>query len=430
MKVLVVGSGGREHALAWKVSHSPKVTKLYCAPGNAGIASIGECVNIKVMDIPALVSFAKEKAIDLVIVGPESPLIAGLADELRAAGIPTFGPSKAAAQIEGSKVFSKNLFAKYGIPTAEFRTFHDPEAAFAYIEEIAGGSEELPIVVKAEGEALGKGVLMCSTKSQALSAVKTIMVDRAFGQAGDRVVIEEMLEGQEATLMVITDGTSVLPLQPAQDYKRAYDNDEGLNTGGMGCYSPVPVVPPEVYDECLRTCILPTIRAMKAEGRPYTGALYCGIMLTKDGPKVIEFNARFGDPETQVALPLLENDLIDVIQASLSGSLDSVETKCYNGAAVCVVVASGGYPGSYETGKPISGLDAAGSIEGVTVFHAGTRLDDGKVVTSGGRVLGVTAVGDSFKAARDRAYSAVDRIHFEGMHYRTDIAARCVTSNK
>ena len=426
MKVLVVGSGGREHALAWKVSQSPKVSKIYCAPGNAGMASIGECVNIKVMDIPALVSLATKKAIDLVIVGPESPLIAGLADELRAAGIPTFGPSKAAAQIEGSKVFSKNLFAKYGIPTAAFLTFDDPEAASAYIEEVAGGSDELPIVVKAEGEALGKGVLMCSTKSQALSAVKTIMVDRAFGQAGDRVVIEEMLEGQEATLMVITDGTSVLPLQPAQDYKRAYDNDEGLNTGGMGCYSPVPVVPPEVYDECLRRCILPTIRAMKAEGRPYTGALYCGIMLTKDGPKVIEFNARFGDPETQVALPLLETDLIDVIQASLSGSLDSVETKCYNGAAVCVVVASGGYPGSYETGKPISGLDAAGSIEGVTVFHAGTRLDDGKVVTSGGRVLGVTGVGDSFRSARDRAYSAVDRIHFEGMHYRTDIAERVI----
>ena len=426
MKVLIIGSGGREHALAWKVSQSPKVSKIYCAPGNAGIASIAECVNIKVMDIPALVSFAKEKAIDLVIVGPESPLIAGLADELRAAGIPTFGPSKAAAQIEGSKVFSKNLFAKYGIPTAEFRTFDDPEAASAYIEEVAGGSEELPIVVKAEGEAAGKGVLICGTKAEALSAVKTIMVDRAFGQAGDQVVIEEMLEGQEATLMVITDGTSVVPLQPAQDYKRAYDNDEGLNTGGMGCYSPVPVVPPGVYDECLRTCILPTIRAMKAEGRPYTGALYCGIMLTKDGPKVIEFNARFGDPETQVALPLLETDLIDVIQASLSGSLDSVETKCYNGAAVCVVIASGGYPGSYETGTPISGLDAAGSIEGVTVFHAGTRLDDGKVVTSGGRVLGVTAVGDSFKAARDRAYSAVDRIHFEGMHYRTDIAERVI----
>ena len=429
MKVLVVGSGGREHALAWKVSQSPKVSKLYCAPGNAGMAQIAECVNIKVMDIPALVSFAREKTIDLVIVGPESPLIAGLADELRAAGIPTFGPSKAAAQIEGSKVFSKNLFAKYGIPTAEFRAFDDPEAASAYIEQIAGGSDELPIVVKAEGEALGKGVLMCSTKSQALSAVKTVMVDKAFGKAGDQVVIEEMLEGQEATLMVITDGTSVLPLQPAQDYKRINDCDQGPNTGGMGCYSPVPVVPPEVYDECLKTCILPTIRAMKAEGRPYTGALYCGIMLTKDGPKVIEFNARFGDPETQVALPLLETDLIDVIQASLSGSLDSVETKCYNGAAVCVVVASGGYPGSYETGKPISGLDAAGSIEGVTVFHAGTRLDDGKVVTSGGRVLGVTAVGDSFKAARDRAYSAVDRIHFEGMHYRTDIAKRVIRNS-
>ncbi|MCX6375269.1 MAG: phosphoribosylamine--glycine ligase [Armatimonadetes bacterium] len=426
MKVLVVGSGGREHALAWKVSQSPKVSKIYCAPGNAGIASIGECVNIKVMDIPALVSFAKEKAIDLVIVGPESPLIAGLADELRAAGIPTFGPSKTAAIIEGSKVFTKDLLAKYGIPTAESRAFDDPDAASRYIEELSGGSDDLPIVVKADGEAAGKGVLVCGTKAEAIRAVKTIMVDKAFGNSGDRVVIEERLEGQEATLMVITDGTSVLPLQPAQDYKRINDCDQGPNTGGMGCYSPVPVVPPAMYDQVLETIIRPAVAAMKAEGRPYTGVLYTGIMLTKNGPKVIEFNARFGDPETQVALPLLETDLIDVIQASLSGSLDGLETKCYNRCAVCVVVASGGYPGSYETGKPISGLDAAGSIEGVTVFHAGTRLDNGKVVTSGGRVLGVTAVGDSFKAARDRAYSAVDRIHFEGMHYRTDIAERVI----
>ena len=426
MKVLVVGSGGREHTIAWKVARSPRVTKLYCAPGNAGIASVAECVNIKVMDIPALVSFATEKVIDLVIVGPEAPLIQGLADELRAAGIPTFGPSKGAARIEGSKVFAKDLFAKYGVPTASYRTFDCADAASDYIRTFANGSEDLRIVVKADGEALGKGVLLCHSKSQALEAVRTVMVDKAFGRAGDRVVIEEMLEGPEASLMVITDGDSVLPLQPAQDYKRAYDNDEGLNTGGMGCYSPVPVVPPHVYDECLRTCIRPTINALKAEGSPYTGVLYCGVMLTKDGPKVIEFNARMGDPETQVVLPLLENDYVEVIEAALAGSLDSVAVKCYNGAAVCVVAASGGYPGKYETGKPISGLDEAGKLEGVTVFHAGTKLEDGRIVTSGGRVLGVTAVGPDFRSARDRVYSAVEKISFENMHYRTDIARRVI----
>lgn len=427
MKVLIVGSGGREHAIAWKVAQSLRVTKLYCVPGNAGMASLAECVNIKVMDIPALVSFAREKSIELVIVGPEAPLIVGLADELRAAGIATFGPSKAAAIIEGSKVFSKGLLAKYGIPTSVYRAFEDSESASEYIEELSGGSEELPIVVKADGEAAGKGVLICDTKTQALAAVKTIMVDKAFGKSGDRVVIEERLEGQEASLMAITDGESVLPLQPAQDYKRAYDNGEGLNTGGMGCYSPVPVVPPEMYDRCLETIIKPTIRAMKEEGRPYTGVLYTGIMLTRDGPKVIEFNARFGDPETQAVLPLLETDLVEIMEASLTGSLDSFEVKCYNECAVCVVVASGGYPGDYETGKPISGLEDAGRLEGVTVFHAGTRLENGKIVTSGGRVLGVTGVGDSFRSARDRAYSAVERISFEKMHFRRDIARRVIS---
>lgn len=429
MKVLIIGSGGREHAITWKVSKSAKVTKIYCAPGNPGMAEIAECVDIKAMDIPAIVQFSKDKAIDLVIVGPEAPLIAGLADELRAAGVPTFGPSKAAAEIEGSKVFSKNLFAKYGIPTARFRTFDNPDAASAYIEELASGSEELPVVIKADGEALGKGVLICNTKTQALDAVKKVMVDKAFGKAGDRVVIEEMLEGPEASLMVITDGTSVVPLQPAQDYKRANDNDEGLNTGGMGCYSPVPVVPPEMYDLCMKTCIMPTINAMKAEGRPYTGVLYCGVMITKEGPKVIEFNARMGDPETQVVLPLLENDLIDVIQASLAGSLDSVRIKCYNGSAVGVVLASGGYPGSYETGKPVSGLQEAAGMDDVIVFHAGTKFQDSQVVTSGGRVLVVTALGNSFKTARDRAYEGVDKIHFDGMHFRKDIAQRVISDS-
>jgi len=426
VRVLIVGSGGREHALAWKVARSPLVSRLYCAPGNAGMASLGECVNIKAMDIPALLAFAKDKGIDLAIIGPESPLIAGIADEFRAAGIPTFGPSRAAAAIEGSKVFAKELMAKYGIPAAEFRVFDDSGEAAAYIERKSGGSDALPIVVKADGEAFGKGVFVCSTKDEALRAIKSIMVDKVFGKSGDRVLIEERLEGQEATLMVITDGRSVVPLAPLQDYKRAYDNDQGLNTGGMGCYSPVPAVPPELYERALETMIVPTLRAMQSEGCPYTGVLYTGIILTADGPKVLEFNARFGDPETQAALPLLETDLVEIIQASLAGSLDSLEIKCYNECAVCVVVASGGYPGEYETGKPISGLDEAGAVEGVTVFHAGTKLQDGQVVTSGGRVLGVTAVGDTFRTAVERAYSAVGRIHFDDMHYRRDIGARVI----
>ena len=424
MKVLIVGSGGREHALAWKVAQSPRVAKLYCAPGNAGMASLGECANIKDTDIPALLQFAGESEIELAIIGPESPLIAGIADEFRAAGIPTFGPSRAAAAIEGSKVFAKELMAKYGIPTAEFRVLDDPGEASAYIEKLAGGSEELSVVVKADGEARGKGVFVCSRKDDALQAIKAIMVDKAFGKSGDRVVIEERLEGQEATLMVITDGNSVAPLTPAQDYKRINDCDKGPNTGGMGCYSPVPVVTPELYGQVLETMIKPTIQAMKAEGCPYTGVLYTGIILTAEGPKALEFNARFGDPETQVVLPLLETDLVEIIQASLAGSLDSLEIKCYNGCAVCVVVASGGYPGDYETGKPVSGLDEAGATEGVTVFHAGTKLQDGRVVTSGGRVLGVTAVGDTFKTAIHRAYSAAERIQFENIYYRKDIGAR------
>ena len=425
MRVLIVGSGGREHTLAWKIAQSPKVGKLFCAPGNAGMAQLGECADIKAADIPALLDFAKDKGIDLAVIGPESPLIAGLADEFRAAGIPTFGPSKAAAEIEGSKVFSKSFMAKYGIPTASFQVFDDPKKAYGYL---SGLSDFPGVAVKADGEAAGKGALICPTKEQARSAVKLIMEDMAFGKSGDRVVIEELMEGQEATLMVITDGTSAIPLMPSQDYKRAYDNDEGLNTGGMGCYSPVPVVPPELYDQILDTLIMPAIRAMRKEGRTYTGLLYTGIMLTKEGPKVIEYNCRFGDPETQVALPLMETDLVDVIMASLSGKLDSLEVKCYNECAVCVVIASGGYPGSYETGKPIHGLEEAGALEGVTVFHAGTRIQDGQIVTSGGRVLGVTGVGETFAQARDRAYAGVSKISFEGMHYRKDIGERVISN--
>lgn len=423
MKVLIVGSGGREHALAWKVSLSPKVKKVYCAPGNAGMASLGECVDIDAMDIPAIVEFARKKDITLAIIGPEAPCIAGLADELRKAGIPTFGPSARAAIIEGSKVFSKELMHKYGIPTAWFRIFDDPARASDFIEEFSCG-DRCSIVVKADGEALGKGVFVCDTREEALGAVRTIMVDRAFGRAGDRVVIEERLKGQEVSLVVITDGRNVVPLTPVQDYKRALDGDLGLNTGGMGCYTPVPVMTPELYKEVIENIIKPTVKAMEDEDRFYTGALYTGVILTDEGPKVLEYNARFGDPETQVTMPMLEADLVEVIQAALTGTLDSVDAKCYNGAAVCVVAASGGYPGSYEKGKPISGLDEAGKLENVTVFHAGTKLADGRVVTSGGRVLGITARGHSYKAAIKSAYEAAAKISFDGMFYRKDIGAR------
>lgn len=428
MRVLIVGSGGREHTLTWKVAQSPRVTKIFCAPGNAGMAQHAECVDIKATDIPGVVAFSKEQAIDLAIIGPDNPLFDGMADALRAAGVRTFGPSKAAAAIEGSKVFSKELMKKYGIPTADFRVFDDPAKASAYIEELSGGREELPIVVKADGLALGKGVIICDTKSQALSAIEDMMVKKVFGEAGDRILVEERISGQEASLIVITDGTSIAPLTPAQDYKRANDGDKGLNTGGMGCYSPVPVVPHELYEQCIETLIKPAIAAMKAEGRAYTGTLYCGIMLTEKGPQVIEYNARFGDPETQVMLPLLETDLIEVIEASLDGRLDSLDVKCYNGCAVCVVLASGGYPGSYETGKPITGLEDSAAIDGVTVFHAGTKLVDGQVVTAGGRVLGVTGVGATFREARDKAYAGASQIKFENMHYRTDIGARVISN--
>jgi len=426
MNVLIIGSGGREHALAWKVAQSPKVERLFCAPGNAGMAQLGECVDIKAADIPALLDFAKMNRVELAIVGPESPLIKGLSDELRSAGIRTFGPSQAAAAIEGSKVFSKQLMAKYGIPTAGFEVFDTPGPAKAYIERISDTSGACPIVVKADGEAAGKGVFVCDTKDEALRAIDTIMVEGAFGESGDRIVIEERMEGQEASLMAITDGVTVVPMTPVQDYKRAYDDDKGLNTGGMGCYTPVPIVTDEIYRYSLEKLIKPTIDAMRAEGRPYTGVLYTGIMLTSDGPKVLEYNARFGDPETQVMLPLLETDLVEVIEASIDGRLDALDIKCYNGCAVCVVMASGGYPGEYETGKPITGLEDAASIEGVTVFHAGTKLAGGQVVTAGGRVLGVTGVGESFREARDKAYEGVGKIKFDGMHYRTDIGQRVI----
>lgn len=418
LKVLVVGGGGREHALAWKIAQSPRVAEVYAAPGNPGIAQQGWCVNIGVKDFDALIDFAQAEKIDLTVVGPESPLIAGLVDEFESRGLAVFGPNKAAAQMEGSKMFAKDLMREFGIPTASYEKFDDINKATAYIESL-----ERPVWIKADGEAAGKGAIFGGTKEDAIKTLNEMMVEKVFGTSGERVVIEENLSGQEASLMAIVDGDTVAPLLPAQDYKRAYDNDQGLNTGGMGCYSPVPVVPQETYDYCVEKIIRPTLSALLTKGIHYRGLLYTGIMLTEDGPKVIEFNCRFGDPETQVVLPLMETDLVDVMEAAVEGKLDKTKINWYHKKAVCVVVASGGYPGSYETGFPITGLSEAES-EGAVVFHAGTKMDDGEVVTAGGRVLGVTAAAEDYKATVEKVYRAVGKIHFDRMHYRKDIGAR------
>lgn len=422
MKVLIVGSGGREHALAWKIAQSEKVKKIHAWPGNAGISQIAECIPGSVMDITAIADFAEKQSIDLTIIGPESPLIIGIVDEFERRGLPVFGPNKDAAQMEGSKVFAKRLMLDNGIPTGGCEVFDDPAKANSYIESIAAKSDD-PIVIKADGEAAGKGVFICKTKEDAYQAVDTIMNQKAFGASGDWVVIEEYLDGQEASFMFFVDGETFVPMVPAQDYKRAYDNDEGLNTGGMGCYSPVPVLPADLQATVIDIIIKPTISALKAKGIHYKGVLYCGLALTSKGPKVIEFNARFGDPETQVVLPLLETDLVDITLATALGKLDNVPVTWYNRKALCVVMASGGYPGDYEKGKVISGIDEA-EKSGAIVFHAGTKMRDGNIVTSGGRVLGVTAVGDSYRDCVDKAYAGVGRIAFDGAHFRRDIGAR------
>lgn len=424
MKVLVVGSGGREHALVWKLAQSEKVKKIYAAPGNAGIGRIAERVNISVMDVAALSDFAEKQSIDLTIVGPESPLIVGIVDEFERRKLPVFGPNKDAAQMEGSKVFAKRLMLDNGIPTAGCEVFDDPTKACAYIESVAAKSDD-PIVVKADGEAAGKGVFVAKTKADALQAVDIIMNQRAFGASGDRLVVEEFLDGQEASFMFFVDGEVFVPMVPAQDYKRAYDNDEGPNTGGMGCYSPVPVLPEDLQASVIQSVIRPTIKALKAKGIHYKGVLYCGLALTSKGPKVVEFNARFGDPETQVVLPLLETDLVDVTLAVALGKLDTVPVTWYNKKALCVVMASGGYPSDYAKGKVIQGIDEAEKA-GAIVFHAGTETKDGETVTSGGRVLGVTAVGDSYKDCIDKAYAGVAKINFDGAHFRHDIGARLI----
>jgi phosphoribosylamine--glycine ligase len=422
LKVLVVGSGGREHALVWKLAQSKSVDKLFALPGNAGIGRIAERVPGSVMDIQAVADFAEKQSIDLTVIGPESPLGAGIVDEFERRKLPVFGPNKEAAQMEVSKVFSKSLMIEYGIPTGGFEIFDDPMNAGAYIESVAAKSDD-PIIIKADGEAAGKGAFVAKTKNDALQAVDIILRQRAFGASGDRLIIEDYLDGQEATFMFFVDGETFVPMVPAQDYKRAYDNDEGLNTGGMGCYSPVPALPADLQKTVIDTIIKPTLKALKAKGIHYKGVLYCGLALTSKGPKVIEFNARFGDPETQVVLPLLETDLAEICLATASGRLDTLAVTWYNSKALCVVMASGGYPGDYEKGKVIRGIDEAEDT-GAMVFHAGTETKDGETVTSGGRVLGVTAVGDSYNDCIDKAYEGVGKISFDGMHFRRDIGAR------
>lgn len=417
MKILMIGSGGREHALIKKLLESPKVEKIYCAPGNGGIACDAENVNISAMDIEGVVNFSKENKIDLVFVAPDDPLAAGMVDALEAEGIRAFGPKKAAAEIEASKVFSKNLMKKYGIPTADYQVFDNSKDAVDYVVN----NNMAPVVVKADGLALGKGVLICQTVEDAKAAIHSIMDDKKFGESGSRVVIEEFLTGPEVSVLSFTDGKCVKPMVSSKDHKRALDGDKGLNTGGMGTISPNPYYTDEVAEICRKTIFEPTIEAMNKEGRTFKGCLYFGLMITPKGPKVIEYNARFGDPETQVVLPRLETDLVDICEAVIDGTLGELDIKWKEGAAACVVMASGGYPESYKKGIEMSGLDEKGQVEGAIVYHAGTKLENGKFYTNGGRVLGVTAVDDTLEGALKKAYDAVEKINFEGAHYRKDI---------
>ena len=417
MDILVIGGGGREHAIVRKLKESPRTGKLYCAPGNGGIAKDAECVAIGAMDIPAVVAFAKEKKIDLVFVAPDDPLAAGMVDALEKEGIPAFGPRANAAVIEASKVFSKDLMKRYHIPTAQYEVFSEPAEAIAWIEK----NNRFPIVVKADGLALGKGVLICPDFEAAKAAVKEIMEDKVFGASGSRVVVEEFLTGPEVSVLAFTDGHCVKPMVSSKDHKRALDNDEGLNTGGMGTISPNPYYTDAIAKECMETIFRPTIEAMNKEGRPFKGCLYFGLMITPDGPKVIEYNARFGDPETQVVLPRLKTDFVDIVMAVVEERLSDLTIAWSDEACACVVMASGGYPGHYEKGIAIEGLDENGRVDGAVVYHAGTALRDGKFVTNGGRVLGVTALGDTLPQALEKAYAAVGKIHWDGVHYRHDI---------
>lgn len=416
MKILIVGSGGREHAIAWKTAQSPKAEKIYCAPGNAGIEEYAECVPIGAMEFEKLAAFAKEKEIDLTVVGMDDPLVGGIVDVFEKEGLRIFGPRKNAAILEGSKAFSKDLMKKYGIPTAAYENFDDPEKALAYLE-----TAEFPIVLKADGLALGKGVLICNTLEEAKDGVRTIMLDKQFGTAGNRMVIEEFMTGREVSVLSFVDGKTIRCMTSAQDHKRALDGDQGLNTGGMGTFSPSPFYTPEVDEFCRNHIYQATVDAMAAEGRPFQGVIFFGLMLTPKGPKVLEYNARFGDPEAQVVLPRMKNDIVDVFEACIDGTLDQVELQFEDNAAVCVVLASGGYPVSYEKGFPIEGLENLKDKEGVYVFHAGTKKENGRFVTNGGRVLGVTATGPDLKKARSNAYEAVKQVTFEKAYCRSDI---------
>ena len=417
MKILIIGGGGREHAIAWKLSKSPRVEKIYCAPGNAGIAEIAECVNIGVMEFDRQVAFAKEHGIDLTVVAPDDPLAAGAVDAFEAAGLRAFGPRANAAILEGSKAFSKDLMKKYNIPTAAYETFTDPEEAIKYLE-----TARMPIVLKADGLALGKGVLICSNLEEAKEGVRTLMLDKQFGSAGDEIVIEEFMTGREVSVLSFVDGKTIKIMTSAQDHKRAKDGDQGLNTGGMGTFSPSPFYTSEVDAFCREKIYQPTVDAMRAEGREFKGIIFFGLMLTEDGPKVLEYNARFGDPETQVVLPRMKNDLADLFEACIDGTLDQVELEFEDNAAVCVVLASDGYPVHYEKGYPISGLERFKDADGYFVFHAGTKLNDqGQIVTNGGRVLGVIATGGNLKEARANAYKATEWVEFGNKYMRNDI---------
>jgi phosphoribosylamine---glycine ligase len=425
LKILVVGGGGREHALAWAIAKSPRLTKLYCAPGNAGIAEIAECVAIGAEDIPGIVAFAQQHAVDLVVVGPEAPLVAGMVDALQGAGIRAFGPTARAALLEGSKAFMKDLFAKYGIPTARYRRFTDRAAAATYVR-----AEGAPIVVKASGLAAGKGVVVAKSVDEALAGLDSIMRDRAFGASGDEVVIEEFMEGEEVSFFALVDGKTALPLASAQDHKTAYDNDQGPNTGGMGAYSPAPVLTPALTEDVMRRIIEPTVAGLAAEGRPYSGVLFCGLMMTKEGPKVLEYNVRFGDPECQALMVRLETDIIELIEATVDQRLDGLQIKWKPGTGLVVVMAANGYPGDYAKGSEIRGLDRVAAMPGVTVFHAGTRSDGARTLADGGRVLGIAGVGADAREAQARAYAGVERVDWPGGFCRRDIGWRAIAREK
>lgn len=421
MKVLVIGSGGREHTLVWKIIQSPQVFKMYCAPGNAGISRLAQCVNIEVDNIEKLVDFAQKEKIDLTVVGPELPLSQGIVNEFNKKGLKIFGPSKEATEIESSKAFSKYLMKKYHIPTANYEVFQNSKEALAYIQK-----QIFPLVIKADGLAAGKGVFIVKDLLEAKDALNALMEEKKFGEAGRQIIIEEFLEGEEVSILAFCDGKTVIPMVSSQDHKKIFDNDLGPNTGGMGAYSPVPFYPEQFEKRVLEEILKPIVKGLQREGKEYKGVLYAGLILTREGPKVLEFNARFGDPETQVILPRLKTDLIDILNAVIDNTLYKINIEWEDNAAVCVIVASGGYPEKYQKGKPISGLERLEKMKNMIAFHAGTKFQDNQLVTSGGRVLGITAWDETISKAIEKAYEAVKEIYFEGMYYRKDIAAKAI----